>query len=136
MQNARLNDYSSVTSRDPFSNIEQKRGNKSIKMKKEKQKTVIVDHTEHDYSSCSAASFGDYVAGQAGVVGGVREPGFIDDQIVVSACVNVIVSERADQLLVFQPLHLRKKNKCQPKLLHSGQNAALEGKNASGLGVK
>ncbi len=65
--------------------------------------------TKHNYSSCSTASFCNYVTGEAGVVARVRESGFIDDQIVVSTSVNVIIFKGADQFFIFQPLHLTKR---------------------------
>lgn len=62
--------------------------------------------TENDHSGCGTASLGHDVAGQAGVVARVGEPRLVDDEVVVSTGVDVVVSQGAQHLLVFEPLHL------------------------------
>lgn len=57
-----------------------------------------------DNSRCGAASLGHDVAGDAGVVPRVGEPGLRDDQVVVGARVGESI--RAQRLFVLQPFHL------------------------------
>lgn len=63
--------------------------------------------TEDDHSGCRAAPLGHDVAGQAGVVARVRQTRLVDDEVVVGSGVDVVVGQGAQQLLVFQPFHLR-----------------------------
>lgn len=64
--------------------------------------------TEDDHGGGGAASLGHDVAGQTGVVGRVGEASLVDDEVVVGARVDVVVGQRAQQLFVFQPFHLRR----------------------------
>lgn len=69
--------------------------------------TVV--HTEDDHSGCGAASLGYDVAGQTRVVARVGQTRLVDDEVVVGSGVNVVVGQGANQLLVFQPLHLHER---------------------------
>lgn len=61
---------------------------------------VCVCLTKDDHGSCSTASLGDDVAGQAGVIARVGESRFVNDQVVVSAGVDVVVVQRTHQLII------------------------------------
>lgn len=60
-----------------------------------------------DYHSCCGAfPFGHNVFCDTGVIGGVRKPGLLDDQVVINGDVKVSVFHRIDHLFILQPLHL------------------------------
>lgn len=60
---------------------------------------------------CGAPPFGHDVLRHAGVVGRVGQARLLDDQVVVDGDVEVPVLRRVDDLLVLQPLHLRRDDK-------------------------
>lgn len=62
---------------------------------------LTVDHN----GGGGAAPFGHDVAGDAGVVPRIRQASLLDDEIVVASGIDDAV--RVQQLLIFQPLHLK-----------------------------
>lgn len=62
--------------------------------------------TVHDHSRCSAFPLGHDVFSDTGVVGCVRKPGLLDDQVVINGDVKISVFHGINHLLVLQPLHL------------------------------
>lgn len=73
-------------------------------------------HTKHNDCCRGTTSPSNNVAGQAGVVSRVRQPCFIDDQVVVGSSVDIEVFKRTHQLFILQPLNLEKKKKKQADL--------------------
>lgn len=60
-----------------------------------------------DYDSrCGAFPFGHNVFCNTGVIGGVRKPGLLDDQVVINGDVKVSVFHGVNHLFILQPLHL------------------------------
>lgn len=66
-------------------------------------------HTKDNHSGCGAASLCYNVACQTRVVARVGQTRLVDDEGMVGSSVNVVVGQGADQLLVFQPLHLHER---------------------------
>lgn len=62
--------------------------------------------TEDDDGGGGAASPGHDVAGLAAVVARVGESSRADDEVVAGPRVDVAIGQRAQRLLVLQPLHL------------------------------
>lgn len=62
--------------------------------------------TIDNHSRCGAFPFGHNVFGNTSVIGGVRKPGLLDDQVVINGDVKVSVFHRINHLFVLQPLHL------------------------------
>lgn len=71
-------------------------------MQQEKASLTIDDH-----GCCSAFPFGHNVFGNTSVVGCVRKPGLLDDQVVINGDVKISVFHRINHLFILQPLHLR-----------------------------
>lgn len=63
-------------------------------------------NTIDDDSGGGASSLGYDVLGHARVVGRVRQPSLLDDQVVVNGDVEVTVVCRVDDFLILQPLNL------------------------------
>lgn len=75
-----------------------------------KKLSVVGDgNTIDDDGGSGASSLGYDVLGHAGVVGRVRQPSLLDDQVVVDGDVEVTVVRRVDNLLILQPLNLCEK---------------------------
>ncbi len=55
---------------------------------------------QHSDCCCGATSSSNNVAGQAGVVSRVRQPCFIDDQVVVGSSVDIDVFKRTHKLFI------------------------------------
>lgn len=64
--------------------------------------------TVNDERSGAAASFRHHVAGHAGVVGGVRESGLFDDQVVIDGDQEIGVLRWIYDILILQPVHLER----------------------------
>lgn len=62
--------------------------------------------TVYDHSRCSAFPLGHDVFGDTGVIGCVRKPGLLDDQVVINGDVKISVFHGIYHLFVLQPLHL------------------------------
>lgn len=77
----------------------------------QKRETQQLGVTVDDDCCRGAASLGHDVFGHAGVVGRVGEARLLDDQVVVDGDVEVPVVRRVDDLLVLQPLHLRRRRR-------------------------
>lgn len=73
----------------------------SIHLQQDKASPTIDYH-----SGCGAFPFGHNVFCNTGVVGGVRKPGLLDDQVVINGDVKVSVFHRINHLFILQPLHL------------------------------
>lgn len=60
-----------------------------------------------DYHSCCGAfPFSHNVFCNTCIIGGVREPGLLDDQVVIDGDVKVPVFHGINHLFILQPLHL------------------------------
>lgn len=84
-----------------------------------KSKQPAGRRTEDDHGGRGAASLSHDVAGQTGVVARVGQPCLADDEVVVGAGVDVAVGVGAQQLFVFQPLHLRERGQRRDKRVSS-----------------
>lgn len=56
------------------------------------QYVTVGRRTKDDDCGCGAASFCHYVAGQTCVVAGVGQTGLVDDEVLVSPGVNIVIS--------------------------------------------
>lgn len=63
--------------------------------------------TIDNHSCCGAFSFGHNVFGDTSVIGCVRKPGLLNDQVVIDGDVKISVFHGINHLFVLQPLHLR-----------------------------
>lgn len=62
--------------------------------------------TIDDHSRCGAFPFGHNVFCDTSVIGRVRKPGLLDDQVVIDGDVKISVFHGIDHLFVLQPLNL------------------------------
>lgn len=58
------------------------------------------------HSRCGAFPLGHNVFCNAGVIGCVRKPGLLDDQVVINGDVKISVFHGINHLFILQPLHL------------------------------
>lgn len=73
----------------------------SIHMQQNKASLTIDNH------SCRGAfPFGHNVFGDTSIIGRVRQPGLLDDQVVIDGDVKISVFHGINHLFVLQPLHL------------------------------
>lgn len=73
----------------------------SIHMQQDNASLTIDDHSRR-----GAFPFGHNVFGNTSIIGGVRKPGLLDDQVVIDGDVKISVFHGIDHLFVLQPLHL------------------------------
>lgn len=78
--------------------------------------------TINNECSRAAASFGHHVTSHTGVVCCVREPGLFDDQVVIDGDQKVGVLRWIYDVLVLQPVHLRKRQTSTMMKLSGGQD--------------
>lgn len=62
--------------------------------------------TIDNHSRCGALPFGHNVFGDTSVIGRVRKPGLLDDQVVINGDVKIPVFHRINHLFILQPLNL------------------------------